>query len=140
MQPFADVPFSLCRYVGAKRIVTVGATADVVTSLTAGLHANCKRHGGLIVCADTDDLRLARVSKALVAARLDDYAHVRSGNVQRQLRDLDGRIDLVWLACGEDLADDVLAILAELVRPTTCVIRRGTLTAGPRPLRVRTAV
>ncbi len=125
MTPHADVSFSLCRYVGAKRIVTVGAAPDVVRSLASGVHANCRRRGGLVVSVDTDDCRLSRVERTLASTELNDYVLARHGDPRRALRDLDGRLDLLWLACDDAMAEDVLAILACAIHRSTCVIRRG---------------
>ena len=125
MQPFANLPYSLCRHLAAKRIVTVGAPATVVESLTRGLHENRKRSGGLVVCADLDERRLGRIGEQLESVDLEDYAHLLPGDARSTLRGLEGPFDLVWLGCPNAAADAVLATLRASLRPSTCVIRRG---------------
>lgn len=125
MQPFANLPYSLCRHLGAKRIVTVGAPETVVESLARGLHQNRQRNGGLLVCADLDETRLERITARLESVELEDYAHLRVGDARSTLRGLEGSFDLVWLGCPSRVAEDVLATLQGSLRPSTCVIRRG---------------
>lgn len=115
--------YELCRVATVKRIVAIGASEDEALAMARGLHESRQRRGGLLVCADTDQLRLRRIARRLARENLEDYLLACHGDARTSLRSLEGPIDLVWLGCSSLPLSEVRGVVLDGLRPRLCVLR-----------------
>jgi predicted O-methyltransferase YrrM/DNA-binding PadR family transcriptional regulator len=127
---FADAGFSispeqgeliylLCRSLKARRVVDFATSLGVsAVYLAAALRDN---GGGTVISAELVPQKVAAAHQNLVAAGLDSYVELRTGDARETLRDLSEPVDFAlidgWPVAGESsLALEVFRIVAPQIR------------------------
>ena len=113
--------YMLARSGGARSIVEFGTSLGISTlHLAAALRDN---GGGRLVTCEFEPGKVERARANLVAGGLADLVEIRQGDALQTLRaDLPATIDLVLLDGAKALYPEVLALLADRLRPGALVI------------------
>ena len=99
---------------GAKRIVEFGSSFGVSTLYLA---AAAKDTGGRVIGTEMEASKAERARANLEEAGLADIAEIRVGDALETLKDLDGRVDLLFLDGWKDLYVPIARMMEPKLRP-----------------------
>lgn len=112
--------YQTVRAVRARTVVEFGTSFGVSTIyLAAGL---CDNGDGVVIGSELVEEKAEVAQRNLVAAGLDRFADIRSGDARRTLRDPPGAVDLVLLDGGPALYLEILRLLVPSLRVGAVVI------------------
>jgi len=120
----AELCYSLCRAMGARRVVEAGTSFGVSTLyLAAAVRDN---GGGLVTTCDIEPGKAAVAQAHFAEAGLSSYVDVRVGDIRTTLGGFDESIDVVLLDIWAPVAGDVIALVGPSVRLGGLVLADNT--------------
>ncbi len=129
----AEFCHSLCRAIGARRIVEVGTSYGVSTLYLAdALRAN---GGGVVIGTEYEPDKAAAARTHFAEAGLTDLIDLREGDLRETLKTLQGPVDFVLMDIWAEMARPAIELIAPHLRPGAVVIADNT-TSHRHPYRL----
>jgi len=112
--------YAVARSISAKRIVEFGTSFGVSTIyFAAALKDN---GGGVVIGSELESSKLAKANQHLAAAGLSQFADIRAGDALKTLRDVGGKVDLLFLDGWKPMYLDLLRVIMPQLRPGAVVL------------------
>jgi predicted O-methyltransferase YrrM len=117
--------YSLCRALGARRIVEAGTSFGVSTMYLA---AAVRDNGGGNVIGTEYEAQKARLARDhFVEAGVSDYIDLREGDIRQTLRDIEGPVDFLLLDIWAPMARPAIDLVAGKMRKRGTVVTDTTI-------------
>jgi predicted O-methyltransferase YrrM len=112
--------YAVARSIAAKRIVEFGTSFGVSTIYFAA--ALKDSGGGAIIGSELDDSKVTKATHHLTAAGLYQFTDIRPGDALQTLRDVGGKVDLLFLDGWKLMYPDVLKLVIPSLRQGAVVL------------------
>ena len=125
----AELCWTLCRALRAKRVVEAGTSFGVSTLYLAdAVRANAREDGGKGVVIGTEhEPAKAKVARAHFAeAGLSEWIDLREGDLRESLKDVEAPIDFVLLDIWVDMVMPTIERVAPKLRPGALIVADNT--------------
>ena len=129
----AEFCYSLCRAIGARRIVEFGTSFGVSTLyLAAAVRDNCRALGGagLVIGTEHEPAKAKAARANFAEARLSEFIELREGDLRETLKNLAGPIDFALFDIWTEMARPGLELIAPHLRKGAVICADNT--ASPR--------
>jgi predicted O-methyltransferase YrrM len=125
----AEFCYGLCRALGARRIVELGASFGVSTLyLAAAVRDNCGDSGkgpvgegpvgeGVVITTEHEPAKAAAARENFAAAGLARWIELREGDLRETLKTLSGPIDFVLFDIWTPMVRPAIELIAPYLRP-----------------------
>ena len=131
-EPKAEFCYSLCRAIGARRIVELGTSFGVSTLyLAAAVRDNCRGGGaGVVIGTEHEAAKAAAARANFAKAGLADWIELREGDLTQTLKSLAGPIDFALFDIWTQMVMPGMTLIFPHLRVGSIICADNT--AGPR--------
>lgn len=116
----AEFCHTLCRALGARRVVEVGTSFGVSTLYLAdAVRAN---GGGVVIATEYEAAKAAQARANFAAAGLSDLIDLREGDLRETLKVIEGPVDFVLMDIWTEMARPALELIGPHLRKGAIVV------------------
>jgi predicted O-methyltransferase YrrM len=119
----------LCRALGARRVVEVGASHGVSTLYLA--QAIRENGGGVVITTEHEPNKAAKARETFAQAGLADLIDLREGDLRETLKVIEGPVDFVLIDIWVEMALPALELIAPHLRQGAVVVADNTTQVRP---------